>query len=78
MIPDDILRASNMTEDELKLEIAILLYQQGKISGGKVRAWTGTTVLEFQHELGKRGLHINYDVEDFQSDARKLQSMGLL
>lgn len=78
IIPDDILRASNMTEDELKLEIGILLYEQGKISSGKVRAWTGITVLEFQHELAKRGLHINYDVEDFQSDVQTLQSMGLL
>ena len=75
-IPNDILRASNMTEDELKLEIAILLYQQGKISSGKVRDWTGITVIEFQHELAKRGLHINYDVEDFQSDMQTLQSMG--
>ncbi|WP_445632657.1 putative small protein [Nostoc sp. DSM 114161] len=78
IIPDDILGASNMTEDELKLEIAILLYQQGKISSGKVRAWTGITVVEFQHELAKRGLYTNYDVEDFQSDVRTLQSMGLL
>jgi predicted HTH domain antitoxin len=77
-IPDDILRASNLTEEELKLEIAILLYQQGKISSGKVRAWTGITVLEFQHELAKRGLYLNYDVEDFQSDVQTLQSMGLL
>jgi predicted HTH domain antitoxin len=45
---NDILRASNMTQDELKLEIAILLYQQGKISSGKVRDWTGMTVIEFQ------------------------------
>jgi predicted HTH domain antitoxin len=75
---NDILRASNMTQDELKLEIAILLYQQGKISSGKVRDWTGMTVIEFQHELAKRGLHINYDVEDFQSDMQTLQSMGLL
>jgi predicted HTH domain antitoxin len=67
-----------MTEDELKLEIAILLYQQGKISSGKVRDWTGITVIEFQHELAKRGLHINYDVEDFQSDMQTLQSMGML
>ncbi|YAF96487.1 MAG: UPF0175 family protein [Nodularia sp. CChRGM 3473] len=66
VIPDDILRASKMTEDELKLEIAIMLYKQEKISSGKVRAWTGLTVIEFQHELAKRGLDINYDVEDFQ------------
>jgi predicted HTH domain antitoxin len=78
LIPDDILRATKMTEDELKLEIAIMLYKQDKISSGKVRAWTGLTVIEFQHELAKRGLCVNYDVEDFQSDVSTLQSMGLL
>ena len=78
VIPDDILQAIKMTEDELKLEIAIMLYEQQKISSGKVRAWTGLTVIEFQHELAKRGLYINYDVEDFQSDIKTLQSLELL
>ena len=44
----------------------------------EARAWTGLTVIEFQHELAKRGLCLNYDVEDFQSDVRTLQSMKLL
>ncbi|PSB09392.1 hypothetical protein C7B61_09605 [filamentous cyanobacterium CCP1] len=78
LIPDDILRATKMTEDELKLEIAIMLYKQQRISSGKVRAWTGLTVLQFQDELAKRGLCINYDVEEFQSDIQTLQSLGLL
>ncbi|MBW4514646.1 MAG: UPF0175 family protein [Timaviella obliquedivisa GSE-PSE-MK23-08B] len=78
VIPDDILQATQMTEDELKLEIAIMLYQQEKISSGKVLAWTGLTVIEFQHELAKRGLYINYDVEDFQLDVKTLQMLGLL
>lgn len=78
LIPDDILRATRMTEDELKLEIAIMLYKQEKISSGKARAWTGLTVIDFQHELAKRGLYINYDVEDFQADVKTLQSMRLL
>ncbi|KJH73370.1 UPF0175 family protein [Aliterella atlantica] len=77
-IPDDIVKATKMTEDELKLEIAIMLYSQQKISSGKVRAWTGLTVLQFQKELAKRGLCINYDVEDFQSDVKTLQSLDLL
>jgi predicted HTH domain antitoxin len=77
-IPDDILHATRMTEDELRLEIAIMLYKQQKISSGKVRAWTGLTVIEFQHELAKRGLSINYDVEDFQSDIKTLESLKLL
>ncbi len=78
VIPHDILQATKMTEDELKLEIAIMLYKQQKISSGKVRTWIGLTVIEFQHELAKRGLCINYDVEDFQSDVKTLQSLSLL
>ncbi|MEH2409671.1 UPF0175 family protein [Nostoc sp.] len=78
VIPDDILQSTKMTEDELKLEIAIMLYKQEKISIGKARAWTRLTVIEFQHELAKRGLCINYDVEDLQADVKTLQSMGLL
>ena len=75
-IPDSIFRLSKMTEEELRLEIALMLYKQEKISSGKVRAWTGLTVLEFQHELGKRGLCLNYDVEDFQADMKTLESFG--
>jgi predicted HTH domain antitoxin len=78
VIPDHIFQATQMTEDELKLEIAIMLYKQEKISSGKVRAWTGLTVIEFQHELAKRGLCLNYDVEDLQADVETLQSMNLL
>jgi predicted HTH domain antitoxin len=78
VIPDDILQSTKMTEDELRLEIAIMLYKQEKISSGKVRAWTGLTVIEFQHELAKRELCINYDVEDLQADIKTLQSMNLL
>ncbi|MDJ0800611.1 MAG: UPF0175 family protein [Calothrix sp. MO_167.B12] len=53
IIADDILQATKTTENELKLEIAIMLYKQQKISSCKVPAWTGLTVLEFQHELAK-------------------------
>jgi predicted HTH domain antitoxin len=78
VIPDDILQAAKMTEDELRLEVAILLYKQDKISSGKARAWAGLTVIDFQRQLARRGFCINYDVEDFQADVKTLQSMGLL
>ena len=58
MIPDDILQAAKMTENELRLEVAILLYKQDKISSGKARAWTGLTVIDFQREQAHaRGLY---------------------
>ncbi|MEM9215264.1 MAG: UPF0175 family protein [Cyanobacteria bacterium P01_F01_bin.150] len=76
VIPDEIFAAAQMTEEELMLEIAIMLYQQEKISSGKVRAWTGLTVLEFQRELKQRDLYLNYDIEDFQSDLQTIQAMS--
>lgn len=77
-IPDDIVQSTQMTEEELEVEIAVMLYKQQKISSGKARAWTGLTVIEFQHELAKRGLFINYDVEDLEADIKTLQSLELL
>ncbi len=41
VIPDDILTAAGISEAELKLEIAIMLFQQEKISIGKARRLAG-------------------------------------
>ncbi|NBD17458.1 MAG: UPF0175 family protein [Cyanobacteria bacterium] len=78
VIPEEILRAAETNEEELKIELALLLYKQNKISSGKVRAWLGLTVLEFQHELAKRKLAINYDLEELNQDVETLKSLGLL
>ena len=78
VIPDDILTASEMSETELKLEIAIVLYKREKISAGKASEWLGINLIEFRRELGKRGITINYDVEDFQADVETLRSLGQL
>ena len=78
VIPSDIVQATGMTEAEFILEIAILLYKMDKISGGKAREWTGLNVMEFQTELAKRGVDINYDVEDLHADVNTLKSLGLL
>ncbi len=77
-IPDDILTASEMSEADLKLEVAILLYKREKISAGKACEWLGMNLIEFRRELGNRGLTINYDTEDFQADLETLRSLGRL
>ncbi len=78
VIPDEIVRASQMSEGDLKLEIAIMLYKQEKISSGKACQWLGLNLIEFRRELGKRELTINYDVEDFEADLETLHSLGRL
>jgi predicted HTH domain antitoxin len=78
VIPDEIVRATKMSDSDLKLEIAIMLYKQEKISSGKACQWLGLNLIEFRQELSKRGLTINYDVEDFQADLDTLHSLGRL
>ncbi|MCT7966414.1 UPF0175 family protein [Laspinema sp. D1] len=78
IIPDDILTAAKMSESELKLEIAILLFKDKKLSTGKARQLAGMNLLEFQGELATRGICVNYDVEDFQEDLKNLRELGQL
>jgi len=78
VIPKDIVAATKMSEAQLKLEIAIMLYKQEKISSGRACQWLGMNLIEFRRELGQRGLTINYDVEDFESDLKMLRSLDRL
>ncbi|MEQ9667970.1 UPF0175 family protein [Coleofasciculus sp. G2-EDA-02] len=78
VIPKDIVAAAKMSEAQLKLEIAIMLYKQEKMSSGRACQWLGMNLIEFRRELGQRGLTINYDVEDFESDLKTLRSLGRL
>ena len=77
IIPNEIVSATKMSATELKLEIAIMLYKQEKISSGRACKWLGINLIECR-ELGKRGLTVNYDVEDFESDLKTLRSLGRL
>ena len=65
-----------MSEAELKLELAILLFQQEKISIGKARRLAEMSLLDFQREIAQRGICIHYDVEEFEADIQTLREMG--
>ena len=77
-IPREVLHSARTTPEELKRELAILLYQQNKISFGKARELTGLNVWSFQQLLGHRGINIHYDVEDFDEDMQNLKKLGRL
>ena len=78
VIPDDILQAARMSEAELKREIAIMLYQQKKISAGKARRLAGMNLIEFRREIASRGICVHYDVEDWKADLKTLEKLGEL
>jgi predicted HTH domain antitoxin len=78
VLPDDILQAARMSEEELRRELALLLFQQEKLSLGKASQLAQMTRLEFQHLLASRRIPVHYDVADFEQDLRTLKELGRL
>ncbi|MCA9897966.1 MAG: UPF0175 family protein [Ardenticatenaceae bacterium] len=74
-IPKDILRATRMTPAELKVELAITLFQGNKLSFGKAREMADMDVWAFQQLLGSRGIPPHYDVSDYEEDLATLSEM---
>jgi predicted HTH domain antitoxin len=74
-VPRDVLHASRMTPAEMKTELAILLYQQGKLSFGKAREMVGMPAWDFQQLLGSRKISVHYDIEDYQNDLITLKDL---
>jgi predicted HTH domain antitoxin len=69
--------ATHMTAHEIRRELAVQLYAQGKLSMGKARELAEMTVYEFQCLLGSRGIPVHYGVEDFLDDLDTIQRLKL-
>jgi Uncharacterized small protein len=58
LLDDELVKILEISEFDLKLEIAILLFQKGKISSGKAAKIVGISILEFWKELSKRNIDL--------------------
>jgi len=77
-IPEDIIQATRMSEEELKQEIAVMLFQKEKLTLGQAAHMAGLSQLQFQHLLASRQISVHYDVEEFQEDLKTLKKLGRL
>lgn len=76
IIPDDILQATRMTEQELRQEIAIALFQKEKLTLGQASHLAAMNQLQFQHLLASRQIPVHYDVAEFEEDMKTLKELG--
>jgi predicted HTH domain antitoxin len=67
-----------MSEEELRTELAVHLYQRQKLSLGKAKELAGLTVWQFLQLLGSRGIPVNYDTDQFEEDVATLKRLGRL
>jgi predicted HTH domain antitoxin len=75
LIPDEILQASRLSERELKLEIAVMLFEKEKLTLGQASRFAAMGYLEFQHLLASRRIPVHYDVADFEQDLETLSEL---
>jgi predicted HTH domain antitoxin len=78
IIPDEILQATRMTAEELRQEIAVLLFQKDKLTLGQASRLAGMSRLQFQHLLASRQIPVHYDVAEFEEDLKTLSGLGRL
>jgi predicted HTH domain antitoxin len=74
-IPQDILDSARLTIDQLRTELAVHLYEQGRLSIGKAHELAGLSLWEFRQLLGSRRVAPHLDTEDLEQDLETLREL---
>lgn len=77
-IPQGILDAAQVSVADLRLELALALYAQHRLSLGKARELAGLSLWEFRQWLGLRRIEAHYNADDLQDDIETLRERGRL
>jgi len=79
VITDEILEASQLTQAEFLQEIALHLFQLGRLPLGMAAQLAELEPLAFRALLKERQIPLYcYEVEDFESDLQTLADLGRL
>ena len=72
-ITDEMLAQLHLTEVEFRLEMALWLFANRKISFGAARKMAGgMDAWQFQELLDERGIPLHYDVDEYLTDLKNL------
>lgn len=67
-ISNDIIKFTELSDKEITLEIAIMFYKKQKLTLGQASELSKLHQIQFQKELAKRKIPLNYDLESFKED----------
>ena len=74
-VPDNIAEASHLTPETALLDVAIGIYKREQWSLGRCAKIVEMSRSEFQNELGKREIPINYDTADLDQDLETTRTL---
>jgi predicted HTH domain antitoxin len=78
VISDEMLQSTQLTADEFLHEIALLFYQQKRLTLAQAAALAQVDRLSFQQLLASRDIALHYDEQDLQTDLETLKKLKLL
>jgi predicted HTH domain antitoxin len=79
VISDEILQASQLSASEFCQEVALHLFQTGRLTLGYASTLAELPINDFRQLLKQRNIPLYvYEVEDFELDLKNLQALGRL
>ena len=76
-IPEDILEAAGLTEQECLIELAVHLYAERRLAFAQALRLARLNRLEFEKELARHDISL-YSIEDLKHDVAALKELGRL
>ncbi len=76
-ISQEILDSARLSLKDLKVELAVTLYAQGRLSIGKARELAEMPLWQFRQVLATRQISPHYDVDDLNDDLSTLRDLNL-
>lgn len=75
-IPAYVLEKANLTEKDFLIEIAVHLYNIGRLTMGQARKFANLDQISFQKEMSKRDVYIKYGMDDLEDDLKTIKEMN--
>ncbi len=69
-LPDQEIEFLRLTPEQARLELAVGLYAGRQVTLGRAAKIAGIAYAAFMHEIGHRGICINYSIEDAEHDMK--------
>jgi predicted HTH domain antitoxin len=74
-IPDELASSMQMSEADLRLELAVALYRDVKVTLGQASKLAGLSQAALMRELGRRNVPMSYGIDDLDEDLRNLAEL---
>jgi predicted HTH domain antitoxin len=72
-IPDQLINQSGLSAKEILLKVALVLFQEEKLTLGQASKLAELHQYEFQKELAARNIPVHYGEEDYQRDLQTIE-----